>query len=336
MEAISDEKIDFVITWVDDQDARWRKEKSRYCATESSGDDISRFRSWDNLIYWFRGVEKFAPWVNRIHFITFGHLPHWLDTGHPKLNIVRHEDFIPAECLPTFSSRPIEFYIHKIENLGDKFVYFNDDMFIVSKVSKKYFFCNGKPCDEALLKTFYPNDDYSQIIFNNLKLINKHFMKREAVIRNLNKWINYRYGLKVCVDNVLQLMNNKNDFSSFENTHLPVAYTKSQFEAVWNSLGESLYETCKRKFRTRDDVNHYLIRYWRLAKGDFHPRKMPGVYFGLSNMEECLDAADAIAKKKNRMVCINDVPSSADYDEMKNIINEAFNIVFPHKSEFEI
>ena len=27
----------------------------------------------DNLKYWFRGVEKFAPWVNKIYFITYGH-----------------------------------------------------------------------------------------------------------------------------------------------------------------------------------------------------------------------------------------------------------------------
>lgn len=33
-----------------------------------------RYRDWDNLQYWFRGVEKFAPWVRKIHFVTWGHL----------------------------------------------------------------------------------------------------------------------------------------------------------------------------------------------------------------------------------------------------------------------
>lgn len=86
--------IDFVIPWVDGNDPDWRNERSKWCI-ENEGDHREiRFRDWDNLQYWFRGVEKFAPWVNRIHFITYGHLPPWLNVDHPKINIVRHTDYI--------------------------------------------------------------------------------------------------------------------------------------------------------------------------------------------------------------------------------------------------
>ena len=64
------EKIDFVIIWVDGGDAEWRKEKNKYAGIpneEINGD--ARFRDWDNLKYWFRGVEKFAPWVGNIYFV---------------------------------------------------------------------------------------------------------------------------------------------------------------------------------------------------------------------------------------------------------------------------
>ena len=27
-----------------------------------------RYRDWQNLKYWFRAVEKYAPWVRKIHF----------------------------------------------------------------------------------------------------------------------------------------------------------------------------------------------------------------------------------------------------------------------------
>ena len=92
-------KIDFVITWVDDSDPKWRKEFEYYSAKESRciNTDTCRYRDWDTLRYWFRGVEKFAPWVNKIYFVTYGHLPEWLKTDNPKLVIVNHEDFIPAE-----------------------------------------------------------------------------------------------------------------------------------------------------------------------------------------------------------------------------------------------
>ncbi|MBQ6357217.1 MAG: capsule biosynthesis protein CapK, partial [Solobacterium sp.] len=39
----------------------------------------NRFKDWGLFKYWFRGVEKFAPWVNKIYFITWGHVPTWLD-----------------------------------------------------------------------------------------------------------------------------------------------------------------------------------------------------------------------------------------------------------------
>ena len=76
--------IDFVIAWVDGSDTEWQKEKARFETGSTSGDRREiRFRDWDNLRYWFRAVEMYAPWVNRIHFVTWGHLPDWLDTGHP-------------------------------------------------------------------------------------------------------------------------------------------------------------------------------------------------------------------------------------------------------------
>ena len=77
--------IDFVMIWVDGNDPEWRKEKSKYDGkvVTASNSEV-RYRDWDNLQYWFRGVEKFAPWVNKIHFVTWGHLPEWLDTTNPK------------------------------------------------------------------------------------------------------------------------------------------------------------------------------------------------------------------------------------------------------------
>ncbi len=91
------EGIDFVIIWVDGSDVSWQKEKASF-----SGEDKrpSKYRDWGLLRYWFRGVETFAPWVNRVHFVTCGHLPEWLNTEHPKLHVVKHADFIPGNIFP--------------------------------------------------------------------------------------------------------------------------------------------------------------------------------------------------------------------------------------------
>jgi len=114
--------IDFVMIWVDGNDPEWQKEKAKYDGSVvTTANSEVRYRDWDNLQYWFRAVEKYAPWVNKIHFVTWGHIPKWLDTTNPKLNIVKHSDFIPEEYLPTFSSHTIELNLHRIEGLAEIF-----------------------------------------------------------------------------------------------------------------------------------------------------------------------------------------------------------------------
>jgi hypothetical protein len=144
--------MDFIIPWVDSNDPKWRKELEKH-RKESGSAHEARFRDWENLKYWFRGVEKFAPWVDKIHFVTWGHLPEWLNTGHPKLNIVKHEDYIPQKYLPTFNSRTIDLNFHRIKDLNEEYVYFNDDMCLINRIEKECFFKNGKPCDMAVSTT---------------------------------------------------------------------------------------------------------------------------------------------------------------------------------------
>ena len=38
----------------------------------NADDRKERYRDWDNLRYWFRGMEKYAPWVRKIHFCHMG------------------------------------------------------------------------------------------------------------------------------------------------------------------------------------------------------------------------------------------------------------------------
>ena len=52
------EKIDFVIPWVDGSDPAWREEFQRYSPTKGTDAGENRYRDWNNLRYWYRGVEK--------------------------------------------------------------------------------------------------------------------------------------------------------------------------------------------------------------------------------------------------------------------------------------
>lgn len=200
MEAL---KIDFVVPWVDGSDKDWIRDRLQLEGKNTEIED-SDYRDWDIFKYWFRAVEMYAPWVNNVYLITYGHLPDFLNVDHPKLKIINHTDYIPKEYLPTFSSHAIELNMHRIEGLSEHFVYFNDDMFLNQPVTPEDFFKDGLPCDTAVINPIVPAryDTISNIMINDIGVINQNFGKRQVIKKNPGKWYNYRNG----VLNVLNLI----------------------------------------------------------------------------------------------------------------------------------
>lgn len=327
-------KIDFVILWVDGNDPKWKEEKEKYKKTKEN--DVNRFRDWENLQYWFRGVEKYAPWVNKIHFITWGHIPEWLNTKHPKLNIVKHTDFIPKEYLPTFNSNVIELNLHRLQDLAEQFVLFNDDMFLCKKTKESDFFKDGKPCEMYAENINMPlgyNNSFSHTALNNIGIINKYFTKKEVMKKNIGKYFNFKYG----IDNMRTLfLLPWPQYAQFKDPHIPVALLKSTLNLLWEKETEALITTSKNRFRENTDINQYLIRYWQLLTGNFYPRtKKIGKYFEIK--ENNKDLLRAIKEQKYKMICINDADTAIDIDfeKEKNKIIEAFDEILHEKSEYE-
>ncbi len=111
-------------------------------------------------------------------------MPKWLNINNPKLNIAKHSDFIPQKYLPTFSSQPIELNLHRINGLAERFVYFNDDMFLLRPVKRELFFAGEDclPTDFAIASTLSTTNKYDTVQFmkfNNITIINTHFDKKE-------------------------------------------------------------------------------------------------------------------------------------------------------------
>ena len=193
--------IDLVLPWVDGSDPAWRAEKNRY-DTDHTVSDV-RFESWDNLQYVFRGIEKFMPWVHHVFFVTWGHLPDWLDTSCERLRIVRHSDYIPARYLPTFNSNVIEMNYFRIADLSENFILFNDDLFPLQPIPESYYFQNDLPCEEAVETHFILKADKGMDLqmnyacVNNMVLLNRHFDKRQVVQANYDKWFAPVYGKRL-------------------------------------------------------------------------------------------------------------------------------------------
>ena len=325
-------KIDIVVPWVDGSDKEWLKQKAEYSGVKYVDDNVNRYRDWDILKYWFRGIEKYAPWVNKIHFITWGHLPPWLNTENEKLNIVNHKNYIPEKYLPVFSANPIELNIHRIKGLSEQFIYFNDDMFVISKIEPEDFFTNGMPVDtvkEVALRFFPGGIDH--IIGNDMIIINKNFNKREVIKNNKKQWFSLK-SLTATLKNLYMLP--MNGFSAFENPHIPTPFLKSTLEEVWDNEYDKLNDTCTHRFRSNEDVNQWLFRYWQFAKGSFVQAKNPqGIFYSIGRDDNLIK--DTILNKKYKMVCLSDDVVDIDFDTEQKFLDHLFSKIFPEKSSFE-
>lgn len=326
-------KIDFVITWVDGNDPKWREAFNKLSGI--SGDDREeRFRDMGTLKYWFRGVEKFAPWVNKIYFVTCGQKPKWLNTSCEKLVCIDHKDFIPAEFLPTFSSQAIEANLHRIKGLSEHFVYFNDDMFLTGSTDPSDFFVNGLPCDSAVIDFASPRKEPLNLVpFVNAAAINRNFNKKEVIRKQARKLFTIKYR-KYLLKNI-QFIPGK-WFPGFKYFHLPSSFLKETFLEVWEKEPELMRKTSEHKLRVLTDSNQWLMQNWQICSGKFAPRDIRIGYYGpIEDEERLYKTVAAIKSKKYKMVCANDVDIK-DFELLKRELKKAFESILPDRSIYEI
>lgn len=329
-------EIDFVITWVDGGDPAWQAEKARFSPHSGNDDRPVRYRDWELLPYWFRGVEKYAPWVGKIHFVTWGHLPPWLDISNPKLHIVNHQDYIPEEYLPTFCSDTIEMFFHRIPGLSQHFVYFNDDMFCIAPLGEDDFFHKGLPRDMLAFQPVIANNSspaMPYLYLNNSMLLDRHFHKRENVRKQPGAYFHLGYPPMYFCYNLLECLFPQ--YTGFYTAHGPSPFLKESFREIWQAEGDYLSRAQLGKFRDREHVTQYAVREWQKLSGRFVPTNVHRYfrYFGIGSQNE--KATDAIRNQTCRVVCLNDAEDNIDFDRAKQELIQAFDAILPEKSSFE-
>lgn len=324
------DKIDFVITYVDGNDSKWLAKKNKY-TDNTEGTNNNHFRSWDNLKYWFRSIQTYAPWVNKIYFITDHQVPDWLNLDNKKIVPIYHEDYLDKEDLPLFNSNAIELKMHKIKNLSNTFVYFNDDIFLTDNVLPTDFFKNGLPKDNYGERLFVSDDlsSFNHTMLNNISVINKYYNKKEVYKKNKNKYFNKLYLKDSLITNSFKKYKK---FINFNNPHICLGLLKDSFNKVWELEPELLNKTCSSKFRNNYNLSIYLIRYYQLINGLFIPRTPKfGHYYSATKYNEIINAID---NQTYKCICINDDVDD-NFEEIKEKINKALENKFPNKSSFE-
>lgn len=336
---VINQKIDIVIPWVDDSDPKWQEEKNKYCEGNVVGVSSSnvRFQCWDNLHLWFRSIEECMPWVHRLFLVTCGQKPDFLVSGHPKIEIINHDEFIPEEYLPTFNSNSIEMNLHRIKDLSENFILFSDDVFPLNPIDEEYYFKGDMVCDEAVENIISTGSftqglheqRYAQV--NNMFIINKHFKKREVQAKHPEQWFNNEYEEHLERTKACEYWY---DFPGFYDPHMANAMKKSTLAHLWEIEPEALDAGSRNKFRAHTDVTQYLVRYWQICSGKFVPRKTRGKVF-FPTIETYKYVVDAIDGGIYPMISFNENCSAEEFTVMKREINAALQRRFSDKCSFE-
>ncbi len=328
-------KIDIVYLWVDGGDKKWAQQKDEWFRKITGHDPIisaangaERWRDNGELKHSLRSVEMFAPWVNHIYIITgFGQVPKWLNTKHPKITIVPHEQIMPESAIPTFNATSIEMCIPNIPGLSEHFLLLNDDMFFNRKLTPDYFFdTRGRAIMRYASAKKHKNnpenlDTYSQTLIYSAKLIADTFNNKRV----------YKYRPSHGID----------------------PYIKSSWIACrqYPLLTHEIDSTINQKFRTHNQVQRLMFNLYDLVHGTavfVHSRARKcgnhKILDWLYNtihwrtvrnspvvFTDCRTTRPALERAP--IFCINDAPDSDETILRANL--EFMAERFPNKSQYE-
>lgn len=126
--------LDVVYTWVDDAAPGYSGLLERYARTAVDTDPARTRDNLDMLRYSLRSLQHYVPWVRDVYLVTQRpQAPSWLDTS--TVRIVHHDEIMPEDHLPTFSSFAIVSNLHRIPGISRRFVYVEDDCFFAAPLA---------------------------------------------------------------------------------------------------------------------------------------------------------------------------------------------------------
>jgi len=303
------EKIDLVVTYVNSADPQWQViyNQHRPSNANEQTNGKQRFRENKHFIYWFRGVANYAPWINNIFLIvqSKSQVPTWIDTT--KVKIVLHEEFIPQEYLPVFNSQAIEMFLHKIPGLNEKFLYSNDDNYIIGDVKPEDFFDDDK-VKTSFSCARYGSDDsmplWKRAVINSGMLTNKAETEK---LKKAGSYMSPMHGIR-----------------PYLKSKMEEAYSKYEFD-ILNSIS---------KFRETKNFTVYLFDFYLRYIGLTREKEYKFSYFSSLSSVGLICTA-IINPQLYKTICINDTAEEEDKKRIA-LITEHFESHLSSPSKYEV
>ena len=225
-------KIDLVVPYVNNKDILWRRIYKEYCERNGLKSklidiDTDRYEDIGLINYQLKLVNKYMPFINKI-FLLLMNVEQAPKDLPPNVQIVYHGAFIPQKYLPTFNSTTIEMFLWNIKDLGEYFIYANDDMLPFKPLTENDFFDNGMPRIE-----WWEED---------LREVYNVFRKQ-----CYNSYTHTLIRLNQCVDK----------YKFLRPAHSMTPMVKSHCKQAYNLLHD-LIEKHIRAFRTEYQYNQYI------------------------------------------------------------------------------
>ena len=291
--------MDIVITYVNGKDPVWQKDYEKYTNVPVME---KRFRDWGTLQYLLRGIEVHMPFIRNV-FLVVSHrsqVPEWADTDN--LKIVLHEEFVPADYLPTFNCNTLEMNLHRIKGLDEEYLYFNDDLYPLRPCKAEDFFRGGKGVLK-FSKHYFGSGMFKQICRNSDSLARK----------------------------ALGMPSSR---AFMRPQHICAPMLRSECEKLCSIVKDDIAAAYT---RTREGVNYnqYMFTDYLYYQGKALSEKISSKHLSVA-VSSASRIRRAIESPSRNLICINDVRlSEKRYEKLRSAVIDAFERKFPNKSRFE-
>ena len=248
------EKIDAVITWVDGSEPNYKLKLEENLKNKKI---INRqYLQANEINFCVASIIKFAPFIRKIFIVTDNQKPNLNEVGHlvslNKVEIIDHKEIFRdnMDSLPTFNIRSIDALLFKIKNLSNKFIYFNDDMFLIKETSKEEWFKDNK----AVLTGSWTKT------YNN-KLI-------KTISQRIKNLLNIRPSFNAAQSKAANIAGFHNKY--FKSYHCGRPQIKSVIKDFYDKNPQRLTNQIRHKFRDGRQYMPYSLCWHHLIKENLH------------------------------------------------------------------
>jgi hypothetical protein len=306
--------MDVVITYVNGCEKVWRTSFNKYGTDPLQ---YMKFYDWGTLRYVLRGIATYMPYIKNVFLVVSNieQIPDYVDQS--KVKVVLHKDFIHEEFLPTFNACTIELFLHRIKELDEYFIYFNDDILPISPIAYNDLIYNGQICESFV-------ESYSIPGQSSYGIIKQSFRGACLYVADKNTYSS-------------QIIEDPLDYEGpgVCPVHGPTIFMKHKNEDIYDSLYDYLQHHISKEKRP-NNISQHVYSDVLYLENNYIGSRLSLTYISSDGIKE-EDWKQKILSANTNYLCINDLGPicGLTYKESSDIVKDLLNIRLPKVCKYE-